>query len=76
MNITTLNKNFKKYQNFEKKLYPWIIKKFKCNVENPDGFFHAIDNQKDIYTANSLNSEDSKYLKIRKLINSITNKNV
>ena len=76
MNITTLNKNFKKYKNFEKKLYPWIIKKFKCNVENLDGFFHAIDNQKDIYTANSLNSEDSKYLKIRKLINLITNKNV
>ena len=76
MNKITLSKNFKNYDNFEKKLYSWIIKNFKCNVETPSGFFHAIDNMKDVSVANSPYSEDSKYLQIKrlkKLINSIKN---
>ena len=76
MNKITLSKNFKNYDNFEKKLYPWVIKNFKCNVEIPSGFWHSVDNMKDVYIANSPNSEDSKYLqikKLKKLINSIKN---
>jgi hypothetical protein len=76
MNKITFSKNFKNYDNFEKKLYPWIIKNFKCNVETPLGFFHSIDNMKDISVANSPYSEDSKYLQIKrlkKLINSTKN---
>jgi glucose-1-phosphate cytidylyltransferase len=76
MNKIAFSKNFKNYDNFEKKLYPWIIKNFKCNVETPLGFFHAIDNMKDISVANSPYSEDSKYLQIKrlkKLINSTKN---
>ena len=71
MNKVALNKNFKKYKNFEQKLYPWIIKKFKCNVEELNGFFHSIDNQKDIYTVNSIKSENSSYLKVKNIINYI-----
>jgi len=76
MNKIAFSKNFKNYDNFEKKLYPWIIKNFKCNVETPLGFFHSIDNMKDISVANSPYSEDSKYLQIKrlkKLINSTKN---
>jgi hypothetical protein len=76
MNKITLSKNFKNYDNFEKKLYPWVIKNFKCNVEIPSGFWHSVDNMKDVYIANSPNSKDSKYLqikKLKKLINSIKN---
>ena len=71
-----LEKNKKNKNKIQKKLYPWIIENFKCNVETPSGFFHAIDNMKDVSVANSPYSEDSKYLQIKrlkKLINSIKN---
>ena len=74
MNKSVLKKNFKRFQNFEKELYPWIINTFRCNIEKINGFFHSIDNQKDISTANIKNSEDSKYLAVRKVINFIKKK--
>ena len=33
LNKKLLSKNFKNYQNFEKELYPHIIKKHKCDLK-------------------------------------------
>ena len=77
MNKKLLAYNFKHYKNFEKELYPQIIKKFKCEVETPQGSFTSIDNIKDIYKVNAKKAEDSKYLEIKeikKLINNFNNK--
>ena len=40
--------DFKKFSNFEKKFYPQVIKKNKANFEEINGFWHSIDNYKDI----------------------------
>ena len=38
MNRNLLKMNFEKFENFEKQLYPKIIKKFKCDFKNFRGF--------------------------------------
>ena len=43
-----LKHKFKNYNNFEKEFYPRIIKKHKSNFESISGFWHSIDNVKDI----------------------------
>ena len=43
MNKKILNSNFKRYENFEKKFYPKIIKKYKCELSTPSGYWHSID---------------------------------
>jgi NDP-sugar pyrophosphorylase family protein len=63
MNINILNRNYKWLENFEKSLYPLFIKKFKCNFVTMKGFWHSIDNKKDI---NSLNEKGNK-IKFREL---------
>ena len=39
---------FKKFENFEKEFYPEIIKNFKSDFKSIDGFWHSVDNQKDL----------------------------
>ena len=58
--------NFKSYLNFEREFYPKIIKKHKSNFESISGFWHSIDNIKDI---NILNQNESikKYRNIQKI---------
>ena len=71
LNKTALSTNFRNSENFENKLYPWIIKKFICNVEAPAGFFHPIDNIKDIKVGNNKESEGTKYFQINKIVKMI-----
>ena len=71
LNKIALSKDFRNSENFENKLYPRVIKKFKCNVEAPTGFFHPIDNIKDIKVGNNKDSEGSKYFQINKIIKMI-----
>tara|TARA_Y100001970_G_C14155461_1_gene815272 strand:- start:666 stop:1439 length:774 start_codon:yes stop_codon:yes gene_type:complete len=66
MNKNLLKGNFKNYDNFEKKLYPRIINKNKCNFENIKGFWHSIDNVKDI-SALSNQENKNKYKLILKI---------
>ena len=47
---------FKNYVNFEKKLYPKLIKKFKCNFVSFKGFWHSIDNTKDVEVLKKINN--------------------
>lgn len=73
MNKKLLSTNFKNYENFEKKLYPKIIKKHKCSIKTPQGFFVSIDNMKDIYKTNSKNHEISKYIAVSRIKKNIKN---
>ena len=57
INSKLLKINFKKFSNFETKFYPKIIKKYKPNFEEINGFWHSIDNYKDI---NDLNEKKNK----------------
>ncbi len=43
-----LTKNIKNLKNFESDLYPTVIKKHKCKFEKFNGFWHSVDNIKDI----------------------------
>ena len=67
LNSELLKINFKNFSNFEKKFYPKIIKKNKSNFEQIDGFWHSIDNTKDI---DNLNKKDdkAKYDRIDRII--------
>ena len=67
MNKKVLNINFKNFKNFEKQLYPIIIKKFKSNFEIFKGFWHSIDNMKDVDVTRKEN-DIKKYNNIKKLI--------
>ena len=64
INSKLLNNNFKNCNNFEKEFYPSVIKKYKSNFESIKGFWHSIDNIKDI---NILNKNEKKYLKTKKI---------
>ena len=55
----------KNYKNFEVDLYPKIIKKHKCKFHKFLGFWHSIDNNKDI---KSLKSDKIKKNKVNYLL--------
>ena len=49
--ISIINKNllkirFKHFKNFEKRLFPKIIKKKRSNFEHINGFWSSVDNEK------------------------------
>tara|TARA_A100001011_G_scaffold389449_1_gene470958 strand:+ start:536 stop:1300 length:765 start_codon:yes stop_codon:yes gene_type:complete len=48
INKKLLDFNFKNYDNFEKKIYPKFIKKYDSDFIKINGFWHSIDNLKDI----------------------------
>jgi len=61
---TILNENIKNIKNFESELYPRIIQKYNCKFQKLSGFWHSIDNIKDVKI---LKSDKSKKFKINKL---------
>ena len=70
MNVDLLKMKFKNYVNFEKKLYPKLIKKFKCNFVSFKGFWHSIDNTKDVEVLKKINNWN-KFNGIRKILRKI-----
>ena len=52
------SKIFKKCDNFEKDFYPLLIKKYRANLVKINGFFHSVDNMKDIMFANQKSSKN------------------
>lgn len=66
INKNILNMNFKNFENFEKELYPKIIKKFKCDFKEFKGFWHSIDNIKDIDNTKKTNNH-IKFIGIKKI---------
>lgn len=65
-----LERNFHNFENFEKLFYPYIIKKKKTQLEQIDGFWHSIDNYKDINDVNNRKNK-IKYFQIKKIIKKI-----
>jgi glucose-1-phosphate cytidylyltransferase len=60
-----LNKDIKNFKNFEVNLYPKIIRKYKCKFKKFSGFWHSIDNIKDVKI---LKNDKDKRKKINNLI--------
>ena len=67
INSALLSNNFRNYNNFEKEFYPRIIKKYKSNFESIKGFWHSIDNIKNINILKK-NGNKKKYRKIHKFL--------
>ena len=73
-----LKKKFKSYKNFEIQFYPPIIKTKKTSFDQINGFWHSIDNYKDI---NDVNNKENKIkynrtLKLKKKLIKINKSNV
>jgi|TARA_Y100000389_G_scaffold179812_1_gene194200 glucose-1-phosphate cytidylyltransferase len=66
--------SFKKSDNFEQTFYPKIIKKFLTKLIQINGFWHSIDNLKDLLIVDKKQKKDDKYFKLKKLKN-LLNKN-
>ena len=69
INKKVIKKNFSNYNNFEKQLYPWIIKNFKCSISYLNGFWHAIDNIKDIDVVNK--NKNYMFSQVKKILNKV-----
>ena len=63
-------KNFKNSYNFEKDFFPFFIKNYSSNYVGLKGFWHSVDNKKDIDMVNNKKYSSHKY----KIINIIKNK--
>ena len=68
INTSLLKSKFKNCINFEKEFYPKIIKKYKSNLENINGFWHSVDNIKDIKILNKKENL-KKYRAIKRIKN-------
>ena len=60
-------KSFIKTNNFEQVFYPKVIKKYKTKLFKINGFWHSIDNIKDIEAIDKKSKKNNKYLKLKKL---------
>lgn len=54
-------------QNFEKEFFPFFIKNYKTNLVKLKGFWHSIDNIKDIQAINNKKESSIKYLSLLKI---------
>jgi len=68
INKKILKERFLNKTNFEKEFYPKIIKKYNCNMFNLNGFWHAMDNLKDINTINNNKENQTMFRKIKNII--------
>lgn len=62
-----LKQNFKNFKNFETSFYPSLIKKKKTDFHQINGFWHSIDNYKDINNVNSKKNK-LKYNRVAKIV--------
>lgn len=70
INTKKLIKNKKKFiysPNFEMDFFPFFIKKYKTNLIKLSGFWHSIDNGKDILAVNDKKKSLKKFLILSKL---------
>lgn len=66
--LLRFDKFFKNSENFEKSFYPKIIKTKKLQLLKAKGFWHSVDNLKDLNSANSKKSIN-RFIKIKKIQN-------
>ena len=60
-------KIFKNSSNFEIDLFPFFITKYKSNIVKSKGFWHSIDNVKDLIAINNKKLSIEKYIKLSKI---------
>lgn len=65
--IIKLKKYYKSHSNFETGLFPKLIKTLKARIVKLVGFWHSIDNMKDIEAVNKNRKFNKKYLQVKKL---------
>lgn len=58
---------YKNNENFEQTFFPLMIKKYFCNLEKITGFWHSIDNLKDLDMVNKKSVNKDKFLLTQKL---------
>ena len=58
---------YKDNKNFEQTFFPKMIKKHFCNLEKITGFWHSIDNIKDLDMVNKKNINKKKFIFTKKL---------
>ena len=72
---TAILKKFKKkckeVSNFETKIFPIFVKVFNAGFIKLTGFWHSIDNIKDIKAVNNKKNLKSKYMDLRKIKNKL-----
>lgn len=65
--LKKFNKSFKNSINFEQEFYPKIIKRFRTELVKLKGFWHSIDNVKDLDIVNMPGSQNQKFKKLKNL---------
>ena len=65
--ILIQNKKYANSKNFEMDFFPFFIKRYKSSLVKLSGFWHSVDNLKDISAINNKNSSKRKYLLLKKL---------
>ena len=75
--LTKQNKKFTNSKNFEMDFFPSFIKSFKSNLVKLSGFWHSVDNLKDILAVNNKKISKEKYMLLTNysFFSSILNKN-
>ena len=74
INRDLLRLKFQNYKNFEKEFYPRVIKKFKTNFNQIQGFWHSIDIPRDVEELYKANNK-KKYYEVVKLKKQLIKKN-
>ena len=67
------NRIFATSSNFEMNFFPFFIKKYKTNLIKLLGFWHSIDNEKDISAINDKKKSKKKFLILSKIKKKLSN---
>tara|TARA_B110000037_G_scaffold222593_1_gene298198 strand:+ start:2583 stop:3368 length:786 start_codon:yes stop_codon:yes gene_type:complete len=67
---------FSKSENFEQTFYPKVIEKFRTKLIQINGFWHSIDNLKDLFVVDKKQKKNSKFFKLKELNNLLNKKNI
>ena len=65
--LNKFKENFKNTGNFEQFFFPKVIKGYKTNILKIKGFWHSIDNIKDLQMVDKKNSNNKKFRSTKKL---------
>ncbi len=72
--LKKFEKFFKNSNNFEQDFYPILIKKYKTKLVKIKGFWHSIDNIKDLDAVNIQGDQNQKYKRLKKIKNALKHK--
>ena len=69
--LKKLKKKCKRVSNFETEIFPTFVKAFNAELIKLTGFWHSIDNIKDIKAINNKKTLKNKYMNLRKIKNKL-----